>query len=615
MERKGEKRWVAKEDRRWGIDDGNWEVFIDNLSKRISRGALWELSNHYGRVGRVFIPAVNRKPKYSNFTFVIVEFRSHIDMKKAILALDGSLIDGRRVKVSKARYPLSRNKASSHSRARKDSANDSARPVRESTKGNTNNMSQNQFRDLRSYKEVLLNKNVIPPGQSPHSSKEVEVSSKVPSSEDDSPVNYQVKNEDFSWLKNSSVGILKTGFEGDFVQRDLESDGICVKMARWGSLSNSYLLIFPILICATVPFTICSVSLIGIPIHCWSVDFFVKLANRWGRVIKIHEDTKNKVDLQTARFIIRTFSQFDIPKMMKIKVNGRCYVIKIRTSDDFPVPADLGFENVDDQDIDAGLDVLYSEDLDRGNPNEGDGLHSLCPEGRSSPAKGVAFVAESSESSSPSFPLGKGDGPTPLVNAFPEVDVGIVNRAPTNVGLLSDVNHVGKLNKISDFGLGPLSPRIAPPGNSRPAGIVNPLKRTLSSVNGSPHLDHSNDSLNIHLSSAIVPDSCEDSCPLKTMSRNRAINSPSHNCFLSGGGNFFNPGIRRAIRSQVRESMEARVQNALSCNSISFQDSIHLNHIEVALAVWGVSSMLGISFIGGKQALVEKVIEIEKGKE
>ncbi|GMJ12435.1 hypothetical protein HRI_004912700 [Hibiscus trionum] len=84
MERKGERKWASKDDRSLEVDDGNWSTFIDNLSRRVPRTALWELFNHHGKVRKFFKPSVNRKPKYKDNTFAIVHFRSHEDMRKAI---------------------------------------------------------------------------------------------------------------------------------------------------------------------------------------------------------------------------------------------------------------------------------------------------------------------------------------------------------------------------------------------------------------------------------------------------------------------------------------------------------------------------------------------------
>ncbi|KAK8652336.1 hypothetical protein V6N13_061356 [Hibiscus sabdariffa] len=42
----------------------SWTTFVDNLSRRVLRGALWEVFNHYGKVIRVFISMAKKKPRY-----------------------------------------------------------------------------------------------------------------------------------------------------------------------------------------------------------------------------------------------------------------------------------------------------------------------------------------------------------------------------------------------------------------------------------------------------------------------------------------------------------------------------------------------------------------------
>ncbi|GMI88089.1 hypothetical protein HRI_002478200 [Hibiscus trionum] len=90
-------------------DDGSrsveWTVFVDNLSKKVSRFELKEIFNFYGKVTRLFIPMSNNKSRYRNFTFAFVTLASRADMERVISRLDKSSIGGVRINVSKAKYP------------------------------------------------------------------------------------------------------------------------------------------------------------------------------------------------------------------------------------------------------------------------------------------------------------------------------------------------------------------------------------------------------------------------------------------------------------------------------------------------------------------------------
>ncbi|KAK8564952.1 hypothetical protein V6N13_020080 [Hibiscus sabdariffa] len=85
---------------------GEYTTFVDNLSRRVSRRSLWEVFTHYGEVMRVFIPLRNNRPRYKDATFAFVRFKNQVDLDKAILKINSSKIDGKVVRVSKAKYAL-----------------------------------------------------------------------------------------------------------------------------------------------------------------------------------------------------------------------------------------------------------------------------------------------------------------------------------------------------------------------------------------------------------------------------------------------------------------------------------------------------------------------------
>ncbi|XP_039034518.1 RNA-binding protein with serine-rich domain 1 homolog [Hibiscus syriacus] len=82
-----------------------WTVFVDNLNKRVSRGAFMEVFNHYGKVTSVFIWRYNKKPRYKNITYAFVCFATRGDMDIAINKMNNARIDGGNISVSIAKFP------------------------------------------------------------------------------------------------------------------------------------------------------------------------------------------------------------------------------------------------------------------------------------------------------------------------------------------------------------------------------------------------------------------------------------------------------------------------------------------------------------------------------
>ncbi|XP_039015768.1 polyadenylate-binding protein RBP47-like [Hibiscus syriacus] len=81
-----------------------WTVFVDNLSKKVSRRELREILNHYGRVLRVFIVIFFKKPHYKSSIFAFVQYAKEEGRRRVIQNIHGTLIDGKSVLVGVAKY-------------------------------------------------------------------------------------------------------------------------------------------------------------------------------------------------------------------------------------------------------------------------------------------------------------------------------------------------------------------------------------------------------------------------------------------------------------------------------------------------------------------------------
>ncbi|XP_039062136.1 serine/arginine-rich splicing factor 2-like [Hibiscus syriacus] len=129
-----------------------WTIFVDNLSKRVIRGELREVFQHYDQVVRIFIPNFTQKSKYKNYTFAFVQFASEEGRRRAIQCVNGTWIDGKRVSVGLEKYQNNRNREVTEGR----STRDGPIPTRvEKTNGEKHAGSLRNLRDSRSYKEVV----------------------------------------------------------------------------------------------------------------------------------------------------------------------------------------------------------------------------------------------------------------------------------------------------------------------------------------------------------------------------------------------------------------------------------------------------------------------------
>ncbi|XP_039014053.1 probable splicing factor, arginine/serine-rich 4 [Hibiscus syriacus] len=90
-----------------------WVAFVDNLSRNVTRSALWDRFSRQSKVIKVFIPLVNKRSNYKYCTFAFVHFASREDLLYATDRMNNVLIDGRKISVSIAKYQRKSNQRSS----------------------------------------------------------------------------------------------------------------------------------------------------------------------------------------------------------------------------------------------------------------------------------------------------------------------------------------------------------------------------------------------------------------------------------------------------------------------------------------------------------------------
>ncbi|XVE50306.1 hypothetical protein DITRI_Ditri01bG0151400 [Diplodiscus trichospermus] len=80
-------------------------VFVDNLSRRVLRSAVWEIFNSYGRVVDVFIPKVTKERRRLK-TYAFVRFKYEHELTKAIEGRNMKRIDGWKIVVKRAKLRM-----------------------------------------------------------------------------------------------------------------------------------------------------------------------------------------------------------------------------------------------------------------------------------------------------------------------------------------------------------------------------------------------------------------------------------------------------------------------------------------------------------------------------
>ncbi|KAE8667673.1 hypothetical protein F3Y22_tig00112383pilonHSYRG00281 [Hibiscus syriacus] len=191
-----------------------WVAFVDNLSKGVHISVLWKHFSFHGKVIKVFIPFVNRRPNYMVSTFAFVHFASKEDLLKAVERMNNLVIDGRRVLVSIAKYQrnsvvtnLKRNIVVGSRDAGAEGSKRKKPIPRMDDVGKKELL--NKFHDGRTYKDTVLGVKKVDGQQMSNVGDKREVKKSL---------QVFIPMEERVWLRLSLTGICKGIFEVEFVQ-------------------------------------------------------------------------------------------------------------------------------------------------------------------------------------------------------------------------------------------------------------------------------------------------------------------------------------------------------------------------------------------------------------
>ncbi|GMI83742.1 hypothetical protein HRI_002043500 [Hibiscus trionum] len=630
-----------------------WVLFVDNLSRRIHRSTLMELFSHYGRVRRMFIPVINNRTKYKSSTFAFVTVADRSELERCIRFLDNSVIDGLRVKVSKARYPKALDthqsrgkpndgKAKNH-REQKDNRNGVFRNVERMSKP------FNGGTEWKSYKEVLMSTSH---GLNNRKEKIEECEDpKRNSKTKEGCLDIDLQMEDSEWMNQCLVGVLKPTFEIGLVQQALLHEKIEVKISKWGSDCEVYILKFASnqkmteiwqakneavwywfdlvtpLLKDGIPHQIFSVLLYGVPLTCWHDNFFTALGKQWGEVLGLDSSTSKKDRFDIARLWIRTTSQSIFPQSVKVSSLGINYCIKVEVGNlsDDPVVQEKEFDDdvsVHDEWPDppcGGRDFTTpADDPDR------------CPEfgGGDKTASNnnvPAHVADTNEA------INCSSFPRELNPTMPDAHI-MLSRGPQEgiLNITSD-NSTGEemdntlsnncvgLNEISCDGFGPIARNSDGAIASNRENEVSPTRRQ-NSIRGTTGAE-----VEMQSYSGIAPSNCQaaefvpDS--LNGGSQTQGVIQPHDHskqevrqemAIIHKPNGFLRASNRRilmrVIRASIEENDEVPANRAVEGDFKPEEILIR----EEAEEVWKITQMLEFFFKGGKSAVIKKVSELER---
>ncbi|GKU90659.1 hypothetical protein SLEP1_g4626 [Rubroshorea leprosula] len=306
----------------WGYDEGMYKqataFFFTNFPDEWSYAEMWKTFGKYGRVYAVYSPL--RKSRNGK-RFGFVRFLEVKNPKVLESQLDKIRIDGCKIWVNLAKYPVEALE----------------------TKVSRIPVATSKVVKGKSYAEAVRGQEKE--GSRPEWRKKEEGEAWV-------GMEYNVEEEDLEWLRDCYVGvahsveivpILQERFymEGYFTCRlramggklillDCEDKGELKELVQGAAswLSQWFSEIKP-----WSPITVAKerfvwLRCLGVPLHAWGPVFFESMVAAWGKFISLDDNTSKKRRFDVARILISTSIMESISVKRQIKVNGVLYNLR-----------------------------------------------------------------------------------------------------------------------------------------------------------------------------------------------------------------------------------------------------------------------------------------------
>ncbi|XVF82531.1 hypothetical protein PTKIN_Ptkin16aG0057100 [Pterospermum kingtungense] len=339
---------------------GDWRdhlytAFVDNLSKRVSRRALWEAFNIYGRVEDVFISFRNAKPT----TFAFVRYKHEVEMRKAIELGNYRRIDGRCISVKKANFGW---------RDRRSVQN--KKFFQECSLDNPSNPKSFKARVDRSYRDVVMGVGIEKEDEVLVGVAKGTLKGNFKSGEKEESYcfpeviyNVEIPNIEMEWLDRSVICKLKEAVSIQMVTEFFKDAGFDCKLAPMGGVTVCATFsskeerdgfVDKEQLCAEDYLDSCKiwnnsvaerdlavwVNMEEVPLQLWNEQFFKSIGDCWGSFIRLDDCSASKKRLDIARMLVSVSSRLNIPSVVSVRVKEKSFKIlvsmEVEGGSDFP---------------------------------------------------------------------------------------------------------------------------------------------------------------------------------------------------------------------------------------------------------------------------------------
>ncbi|GMJ08960.1 hypothetical protein HRI_004565200 [Hibiscus trionum] len=612
------RRGENKVRRRLGVS-----IFVDNVSRRIRPETLKQAFLEYGVVVDVYVAYGNQKRRFKPTVFAFVRFSKKEEAELAIQLGDGRMMDGFKVRMF-----LAHQKKPEIIRAR------SHGPVKHSWAA--------ALRDSRTFKEVLVGEQVsTDPGGASRgagganvgsndgaiNSGVVEVRRKmvrvvaVESAQESVTLEegqscITINKKDMVCLKDCLVGRIKAMYSAEIVEQALRSDGFQATVCPWfgllvilrmqdGESKNAVWALRDELMSTWFDELELLTGYEGkrrvkvwaelsdVPLQMWNSSFFSKLGARWGRVIKVDEETVNLTRFDKAKVLLEVQSKAMIPGSVNVLFNGVVSRISIEAKEHEEDPVFLDGGAPADVRLPRDGDASWNEHI-----NYEEMMRCVEPESHNSAtevSKSVEGVVSTNQGGQPPAwqgvsMSGGGSRVGPSEYGLHEVQVESVETIPFE---LTPPN-----NKILD--VRPMEPCPSGPDGSRlievEVGLADSAKVGFNSARNGP-------SRHVRLS---------------------ALEGGTQLSFRAGLDKFQwwskstinreKKGTKNLAKANRKRSRSVSTVPALpSCATFSSLPDGETNSVAVeeAIATLNLGGLMGVSFEAPNEAVISRLVEIE----
>ncbi|GKV51190.1 hypothetical protein SLEP1_g57860 [Rubroshorea leprosula] len=318
VDRAEQRAWYGKqraEQRAWygkqreymerGYDVGMFKqataFFFSNIPNDWSESEMWTEFAKFGRVYAIYSPPRRNR---NGRRFGFVRYLNVKDEKELERKLDQIRIRGHKIWVNIAMYPKEEVKERETRRIVTTNMVVAGKSYADAVKGKLGRAPQKAEHIQAEKRPKLDNQTAKSRCNNTPSQQNTRQTWKLKSKQEEwSGIEYNVKEEEYEWLRGCYVGIAHSVEIVPNLQEKFYMEVVANERFVW-------------------------MRCLGAPIHAWGPDFFENMANAWGKFICLDDSTSKRRRFDIARFLISTLIMDLISVKRQIKVNGVFYNLK-----------------------------------------------------------------------------------------------------------------------------------------------------------------------------------------------------------------------------------------------------------------------------------------------